>query len=214
MRIFKFILAAIAGVAVTCQAQTDMLPVMPDLAQTIAFEVADAVTNPVPAPISPPSAIPALGGVLGVIASNLVDDVPYVSNGVVSATVAALYNASNPTGKGKVGFYGDVTFPATKQTAVGIGAGELAHQSFITPLTLTFGTTLTNLPAAIGKVYAFAGDGVLYDFTGKQVGNWVCAGFFKNWTINSKVNIGLKVGTFNDSVLPGIGWFGAITGTF
>jgi hypothetical protein len=174
------------------------------------------VTNPVTTTVTNPvtSLLPGLPGVFGVILNNLVDDAPYVTNGKVSVDFAALFNSSNPKGTGHVGEYGQLTLPMSQQSAVGLGGGYVAGHSFITPVTLTVGTTLTNLPAAIGKVYSFVGDGVLYDFTGKQIGNWVCAGFYKNWTINNSVNLGLKVGTYNDSVVPGIGWFAAITGTF
>jgi hypothetical protein len=185
------------------------------LSHVIAMEAADAVTNPVVAPTNViPPAVTLPSGVLSVVLSHLADDAPYITNGTFGADVAVLYNESNPIGKGKVGFFGDLTVPMSQQTSVGLGAGTMTHRSFLTPVTFTAGTTLTNLPAAIGKVYSFVSDGVLYDFTGKQVGNWAAAGFFKNWTINSKVNIGLKFGAYDDSVIPGIGYFGAITGTF
>ena len=163
---------------------------------------------------SAPVVIPALSGLESLIITNLIDDLPYVSNKVVIVDVAALYNPSNPKGKGKIGEFGSITLPTSQQSSVGIGFGEMAHRSFITPVNFTVGTTLQHLPAALGNVYSFVGDGVLYDFTGKQLGNWVEAGFFKHWDISKGMGLGLKVGTFNDSVIPGIGWFGALTGTF
>ena len=165
-------------------------------------------------PTVPPPALPALSGIAGVIANQLVDDVPYITNGSVSVDLAALYNASNPKGTGHMGMFGDVLFPVAKQGAVGIGGGEMAHHSFISPVAITLGTTLTNLPAILGKWYAYVADGPLYDFTGKEVGNWACSGFFHNWTVSQKVNIGLKLGVYDDSVIPGIGYFAALTGTF
>ena len=163
--------------------------------------------------VSPP-AFPALSGIVGTIGNSLIDDSPYITNGIAEADLVGLYNSSNPKGTGKVGFFGDVTFPTTKQSAVGIGAGIMAHHSFVTPISLTLGTTLTNLPAALGKVYTFISDGPLYDFTGKQVGNWAATGFFKSWTINPKYSIGIKGGVYDDSVIPGIGWFGDVEFTF
>lgn len=172
------------------------------------------VLIPYAAPTVQPPAIPALSGITSVIINQLIDDSPYITNGVVSVDVSGLYNSSNPHGTGKMGLFGDVTFPAAQQMSVGIGAGEMAHHSFVTPVTITVGTSLTNLPAILGKWYAFASDGVLYDFTGKQVGNWAGSGFFHNWTISPKVNLGIKFGVYDDSVIPGIGYFGGITGTF
>jgi hypothetical protein len=167
-----------------------------------------AMTNP------PPPVIPALAGLTSVIINQLRDDAPYITNGRVSVDLSGLYNSANPHGKGKFGMFGDITVPAAQQLSIGLGGGEMAHHSFITPVTFTVGTSLTNLPTVLGKWYAFAGDGVLYDFTGKQVGNWAATGLFHNWTINSKVNVGLKFGVYDDSVIPGIGYFGALTGTF
>jgi hypothetical protein len=170
---------------------------------------------PTPVPTNAPvPAIPALSGITGIIANALIDDIPYVSNGVVGVDLAGLYDSSNPHGTGKVGVFGDITFPTAKQLAVGIGGGEMAHHGFITPISFTIGTTLTNLPTVLGKWYVFTSDGPLYDFTGKEVGNWNATGAFHNWTINSKVNVGLKFGVYDDSVISGIGYFGALTGTF
>lgn len=172
------------------------------------------VLIPYAAPTVPPPAIPALSGITSVIINQLIDDSPYITNGSVSVDISGLYNSSNPHGTGKMGLFGAVTFPAAQQLAVGIGGGEMAHHSFITPVTFTVGTSLTNLPAILGKWYAFGSDGILYDFSGKQLGNWAATGFFHNWTISQKVNLGIKFGVYDDSVIPGIGYFGALTGTF
>lgn len=165
-------------------------------------------------PAVPTPAIPALSGIAGVIANQLVDDAPYITNGNVSVDLAALYNSSNPKGTGHLGIFGDIVFPVAKQGAIGIGGGEMARHSFISPVTITLGTTFTNLPAVLGNWYGYIGDGPLYDFTGKQVGNWACTGLFHNWKVSTKVNLGVKFGVYDDSVIPGIGYFGALTGTF
>jgi len=194
----KFLILLLATVGLTASAQTN--------ANT-------AATNAPPATNAPAPAIPALSGVAGVILSNLVDLAPYVSNRV-ALDVVGLYNPSNPKGLGKVGEFGDITIPLTKQSAAGFGGGDMAHRAFVTPFTLSLGTTLTNLPSALGHVYTFVAAGPLYDFSGKEFGAWSSAGFYKAWTINPTTTIGLKLGTYDDSVIPGVGWFVGLTGTF
>jgi hypothetical protein len=192
---------------------TTIAPVTTPIASSPLTVTPFAATT-APATNATPSAIPALPGAVGWIADQLVDDAPYISNGVVQADVAVLFNKSNPVGTGHVGVYGDIVFPSSKQSAVGVGGGYVAKRGFVTPVTLTLGTTMTNLPAAIGNVYSFASDGLLYDFNGQAFGNWAAVGFFKNWTLSRQMSLGIKVGTYDDSVVPGIGWFFDVCGTF
>lgn len=173
---------------------------MATVASNLAVSAPTPATNP---------AVSPNGGLFGLLTNLLVDDAAYVTN-KMSLDVDALYNSSIPHGKGKFGWFGAITVPMSQQSAVGIGGGSLAGRTFVTPVTLNVGTTVTWLPRLFGKVYTFVGDGLLYDSTGKQFGNWEAVGFYKSWDIGKGWNLGAKGGQFDDSVLPGIGWFGGL----
>jgi len=163
--------------------------------------------------------MPSLGAGWSAFAQGFVDDIPYVSNSIVSFDTGVLYNKSDT--HGKVGAYAAITVPISQQADVGLGGFYQNRQFGNAEVNLTLGTTVSNLFGVgkyiIGPVFAFASSGPDYDFAkgsdGKAigVGSYNAAGFKKKITVGKSLELDINVGTENISCIPGIGWFGGFT---
>jgi len=169
----------------------------------------------------PPSVIKGWNGFLG----GLVDAAPYISNDIVNVDFGALYNSSDK--HGKFGGYLAASVPTSQQSAIGVGGFYLNNQLGNATVNLTLGTTVSNLPI-LGKVWTFASSGPDYDFTkdpstGKAfgIGAYNAFGVQKTWELNMAAagaiptwyqnwSVGIKVGGFNISTIPGLGEFGGL----
>lgn len=220
------LLLAAGLLTVSAQTYIGVQP-LPTLTKTNAD---GSITITIPAPVAtnapaPPATnllqsigLTSLGAGWSAFSQGFVDDLPYISNRVVSVTAGALYNPSDK--HGKVGGFIGVSVPMTSQTDLGLGGFYLNKQIGNAEASINLGMTVSNfmgLGKLIGPVFTSTGAGPDYNFskdpaTGKAfgTGSFIFSKTEKNFHVSKTWNLSFGAGPFNISTIPGVGWFGDV----
>lgn len=186
----KLLLIGVAALLATVniQAQTNVAQV-PNLLDTNSPVLAGLVGH-------------GVGQDLELAALDLYGDIklaqPFTTNGQATAYAFGGMNTSS-----KETVYGVmVTVPVSDHIALGGVVGNIGGTFYEGGVNISFG--ITNNWPVLGTVRSFAGDGVVYDFIGRQPANYAFTGFQKTWVFGTKWEAGLGVVAANTSDLAGV----------